>query len=403
MTGSLSAPPNDLARVGQQDHPQRVRRWNSASQIFILRVAIQHSQRRDDVVSRVRGGQWRAGCRQPGCHETELHHLDRAGADDRVVGRQPASGADHGRLWAGLRLPLRATRDCLPHPDGPCLGGARLGLEGRRVPLGHRGHLAEHGVRRRLAPVRHDDLLLPDLAVVRGQHPRVRDLSGVGLQRRVDGRRDHLGLLARRGARAPGWHRCDRQAGLQRRSDRNADPRRAARDLGHRLPRAGQPVGRPDDRGPPAAGLDRDREHRADRQQLRRLLRDGDERRPRQRARESEQAVPEGHVRGDDLGAVHPDPSAAGDQLVHPGRGAQPDRRCDAGVRCRLRSFRHPVLDPDRRPGDRLRVPRWIHDLALRPVQKPAAGIDRKAATCRRGSRRPTRTASRSTSWPLRA
>ncbi len=73
---------------------------------------------------------------------------------------------------------------------------------------------------------------------------------------------------------------------------------------------------------------------------------------------------------------LHPDPSAAGDQLVHPGRGTQPDSRGHAGVRCRVRSFRHPVLDPDCRPGDRQRVPRWIHDLALGPVQKPAAGID---------------------------
>ena len=44
----------------------------------------------------------------------------------------------------------------------------------------------------------------------------------------------------------------------------------------------GNPSAAPMTRGPPAAGLDRDRQHRVDRQQLRRLLRDGDERRPRQ-------------------------------------------------------------------------------------------------------------------------
>ena len=201
-----------------------------------------------NVDSRFRGRGGTAGRRRPRSRETQLHRLECARADDGLLGRQPAAGTDHGRLRTGLRLSLRPSGDHLPDPHGVGLGRARVRLVGRRVPLGHRGHLAEHGFRRRLAPVRHDDLLLPDLAVLRGQHAGLRDLSRVGLQRGLDGRGDHLGLLVRDASGAAGWHRCDRQARLQRGPDRDPDPGRPAGDPGHRLPRAGQPVGRTDDR-----------------------------------------------------------------------------------------------------------------------------------------------------------
>ena len=60
------------------------------------------------------------------------------------------------------------------------------------------------------------------------------------------------------------------------------DPGRPSGDLGHRLPAPGQPVRCAHDGRPRVPGLERNREHRVDRQQLRRLLGDGDERGPRQ-------------------------------------------------------------------------------------------------------------------------
>ena len=212
-----------------------------------LRTSNPCTERGQNVGSRLRGRGGTAGRRPPCSRKTQLHRLECARADDGLLGRQPAAGTDHGRLRSGLRLSLRPSRDHLPDPHGVGLGRARVRLVGRRVPLGHRGHLAEHGFRRRLAPVRHDDLLLPDLAVLRGQHAGLRDLSRVGLQRGLDGRGDHLGLLVRHASGAARWHRCDRQARLQRRPDRDPDPGRPAGDPGHHLPGAGQPVGRTDD------------------------------------------------------------------------------------------------------------------------------------------------------------
>ena len=111
--------------------------------------------------------------------------------------------------------------------------------------------------------------------------------------------------------------------------------------------------------------------------------------------KEPQQAVPEGDVPGDDPGAAAPHPAAAGDQLVDPGRGAQPDRRRDAGLRRGIRALRYPVLTPSSAwRSCRRRSP--VYDLAVRPVGA-CCWSRRKAATCRRGSRRPTRPASSST------
>jgi hypothetical protein len=151
-------------------------------------------------------------------------------------------------------------------------------------------------------------------------------------------------------------------------------PRCVARHPGHRLPRPGQPHRRAHDGGQPAAGVDGHREHRADRQQLRGLLGHRDERGSRQRAEGAEQGVPQGHVRGDDPGALHPDPAATGHQLVHPRRGAQPDGRGHAGLRSGVRPLRASVPHTDRGSGDRVRLPRRVHDLAVRPVEESPAG-----------------------------
>ena len=105
--------------------------------------------------------------------------------------------------------------------------------------------------------------------------------------------------------------------------------------------------------------------------------------------------VPASDVPGHDLGTARLDPAATGDQLVHPCRGAQPDRGCHAGLRRGLRPLRPQLADPDRRPRDRLRLARRFHDLAVRALPKPPAGLDRRAASCRRGSRRRTRPACR--------
>ena len=62
-------------------------------------------------------------------------------------------------------------------------GGTGLGVAGRRLQLGERGHLCADGVARGLVPVRPDDLLLPGAAGIRGQHARVRDRSAPRQQR----------------------------------------------------------------------------------------------------------------------------------------------------------------------------------------------------------------------------
>src|SRR4051812_42941547 len=74
---------------------------------------------------------------------------------------------------------------------------------------------------------------------------------GPGRQRRLHGRRDRGGVLARRvhvGARR---HRCDRQARVERAADRDADPGGDPRHPRHRLSAAGQRVGGADGRRPP--------------------------------------------------------------------------------------------------------------------------------------------------------
>ncbi len=62
-------------------------------------------------------------------------------------------------------------------------------------------------------------------------------------------------------------------------------------DARDRLPRPGEPVRSADGRGAHLPRLDRDREHRPDRLELRRLLGHGDERRARQPAPRPEQPV----------------------------------------------------------------------------------------------------------------
>ena len=245
------------------------------------------------------------------------HQLDlvgRPGDDDDQLGRQPARRADDGRLRAGLRLPLHRPGDRVPAADLAGLGRARVRLRGRHLQVGLAGHLQADGLPRRLVPVRDDDLLLPEPARLRRQHARLRDQPRAGLERGVDGpghrgrlldRR--LGLLARYvGRRRPGQHGPDH---------RHPDPRRGAGHPRRRVPRPGQRVGRTDGRLPPAAGLGRSVQPRADRQQLPVLLGHGDERRARELAEEPGQGVPQGDVPGHGPGAADLHPPGAGDQL----------------------------------------------------------------------------------------
>ena len=67
--------------------------------------------------------------RARGRRGTSIHRVDCARADDGVLGRQPAAGADDGRLRPRRRVPLRAAGDRVPDPDGARLGRARLRLE----------------------------------------------------------------------------------------------------------------------------------------------------------------------------------------------------------------------------------------------------------------------------------
>ena len=232
----------------------------------------------------------RSAGRQGGGGEAELHHVADAGVHDDRVGREPSQRADDGRLRPHLRVPVHRAGDHLPDPAGAGRGGTGLGVDGRGLPLGQRGDVREVGAAGRVVPVRDDDLLLPDAAGVRGQHAGVRIQPGSGDERDLHGHRDPDRVLGRGvhvGARR---HRRDREARLQRTADRHADPGRAARDPGHRLPAPGQPVGGADGRRPSDPAVDGDRQPRADRQQLPVVLGHGDELRPRRVAEESEEA-----------------------------------------------------------------------------------------------------------------
>ena len=110
-------------------------------------------------------------------------------------------------------------------------------------------------------------------------------------------------------------HRRDRQARLQRPADRDADPGRAARDPRRRLPAAGQPVRGADGRRPPDPPVDRDREPRADRQQLPVLLGHGDERRARLVAAATRAEFPKAMFFAMRPRAADLHPAGAGDQL----------------------------------------------------------------------------------------
>ncbi len=96
------------------------------------------------------------------------------GADDHELCGEPAPGTDHGHLRPGCGVPVRRARHHLPPADLAGLGGAGLRLGGGRLQVGVGGHLETDGVPGRLVPVRHDDLLLPHPARVRGQHAGVR-------------------------------------------------------------------------------------------------------------------------------------------------------------------------------------------------------------------------------------
>ena len=207
----------------------------------------------------------------------DVHHVADAGVHDDRVGREPAQRADDGRLRPDVRVPVPRAGDHLPAAAGARRGGARVGLDGRRLPLGERGDVAALGPAGGVVPVRDDDLLLPDAAGVRREHAGLHLQPRPGGQRRLHRHRDRHRVLARRvhvGARR---HRRDRQARLQRAARRHADPGRGPGHPRRHLPAAGQHVGRADGREPPDPRVDRDREPRADRQQLPVLLGHGDE------------------------------------------------------------------------------------------------------------------------------
>ena len=203
--------------------------------------------------------------------------MDGPGADDNRLGREPALGPDDGRVRPGLRVSVRDSRNRVLRADLARVGGARIGLEGRRLQLGHRGDLRADGAAGDLVPVRDDDLLLPGAAGLRREHDRLHHQSRPGQQRRLHGRDHRRAVLGQR-ARLLTRGGTDRQARVRRNRDRNTDPRRDPRRDGGRIPASGQPLSRADERPPSAARLDRAGRPRADRKQLPRLLRHGDER-----------------------------------------------------------------------------------------------------------------------------
>ena len=226
--------------------------------------------------------------------QADVHHVADVGVHDDRLGREPAQRADDGGLRPDVRVPVHRAGDHLPAAAVAGRGGAGVRLDGRRLPLGERGHLREVGPAGGLVPVRDDDLLLPDAAGLRREHaglrlqPRPRD------QRRLHRHRHRDRLLVWRVPVGARRHRRDRQARLQRPADRHADPGRAARHPRHRLPAPGQPVGGADGRRPPDPAVDGDREPGADRQQLPGVLGHGDERRARRVAAQPQEASSRG-------------------------------------------------------------------------------------------------------------
>ncbi len=182
-----------------------------------------------------------------------------------------------------VRVPVPRAGDHLPAAAGARGSGARVGMDGRSLPLGERGDVAAVGPAGGVVPVRDDDLLLPDAAGVRREHAGLHLQPRPGGQRRLHRRRDRHRVLARRVPLGARRHRRDRQARLQRAARRHADPGRGPRHPRRHLPPAGQYLGRADGREPPGPGVDRDREPGADRQQLPVLLGHGDELRARRR------------------------------------------------------------------------------------------------------------------------
>ena len=265
--------------------------------------------------------------------QADVHHVGHAGVHDDRVGGEPAQRADDGGLRPDVRVPLHRAGHHLPAAAVAGRGRAGVRLDGRRLPLGQRGALGEVGPAGRLVPVRDDDLLLPDAARVRGEHARLRVQPRPRGQRRVHGHRDRRRVLARRVPVGTRGHGRDRQARLQRPAHRDADPGRGAGHPRRRLPAPGQLVGGADGRRQPDPAVDRDREPGADRQQLPLLLRHGDERRARGVAAQPQEGVPARDVLRLRARAADLHPAGAGHQLGDPGRGAQPDRRRDAGVR----------------------------------------------------------------------
>lgn len=235
-------------------------------------------QRVDGRPSRPAGLHRKGG--EGGRHETGLHQLGRARDDDDRLGREPARRADDGRLRPRRGLPVHRPGDPLPAADRARLRRAGERLDRRRLPVGQRRAVDAARAARDLVPVRDDDLLLPEPARLRREHVRVCDQPRPRVERRVHGGDHHRALLGRR-LHLRARDRRDRQARLQRPRDRDADTGRDPRRARARLPLPGQQLLGADGRRAPAAGVDRDRQPRADRQQLPLLRGDGDERRPR--------------------------------------------------------------------------------------------------------------------------
>ena len=317
-----------------------------------------------------------------------LDLLGRPGHDDHELGRQPAGGADDGGLRARLRVPLHRARDRLPAADLAGLGGARVratraasttgSRRGISKPMGFLAVWCQFAmtifyypsllgfVASTLAYVINPELASSGvwtacvIVVVywTGVWVSSRGTSGVaGLA--------SIGLVI--GTLIPGA---------------------VLVILGVVFLGQGNESAAPMDAAPPAAGLGRTRQPRADRQQLPVLLRHGDERRARRVAEEPRQGVPEGDVPGHGAGAADLHPARAGDQLGGPGRGAVAHRRRDAGLRRGVRAVRHPVADADLRDHAGRRVARRHAHLARRAVEGPAADLARRRATCRRSCRR---------------
>ena len=187
----------------------------------------------------------------------DVHHVADAGVHDDRVGREPAQRADHGRLRPDVRVPVPRAGGHLPAAAGTRGSGARVGMDGRSLPLGERGDVAAVGPAGGVVPVRDDDLLLPHASGVRREHAGLHLQPRPGGQRRLHRRRDCHRVLARRVPLGARRHRRDRQARLQRAARRHADPGRGPRHPRRHLPLAGQYLRRADGREPPGPRVDR--------------------------------------------------------------------------------------------------------------------------------------------------